>query len=413
MEARVMVFVSLGLSMLSGCASVYQPGSIAQDWACKLRELQIQPLFPPREDVQVGDVYLLAMPKDGTTSAGCESRQALGASFPANGTGFVPIGKYLSDLGVGNAVNAHYSTRLDLPKTEASTLSVGTDGKIEISGYATSASTEIIPAPETPPKGTLKRLRIVGFPDFMTVKVSGAELGAIAPVLGMPSEIALSADAVESASLSIPVAESYAIPALTILPTLKEHFHSSGSACKVNYDDVKTMFSEDTLEKNDLVLHAIYEVYYTRALSAELSLKQDFAMGVNRDRSSAKGKTSQQVLPQPEAAETGTANGTQVDKASNNGTATAQDAVRNELAERVQSAADALAKRKGLPGVTLDVHSGSASNIGMTRVFERPIAIGFRSISFKVQRDQKNNCLVFAQASSENVPVPASGNVGD
>ena len=47
------------LLQLAGCASPTSPGEVARNWSCKLREMQIRPIFPPREDVHVGDVFWL------------------------------------------------------------------------------------------------------------------------------------------------------------------------------------------------------------------------------------------------------------------------------------------------------------------------------------------------------------------
>ena len=207
------LLVLVALLTLQGCASVFEPGTIARDWSCKMRELQIQPVFPPREDMQVGDIYALAVPK--IDSGECDSRTFLGMSFGAGGRGFVPLPVFLGSLNLGAKIDAHYKTRLDLPKTESSQLSVGTDGKITINGYTTPVANGSL-IQET----VLNRLRVVGFPDFMTVKVSGADIGLIFPMFGALASISASANAVENASISIPVAESYAVPAHQVVSSL-------------------------------------------------------------------------------------------------------------------------------------------------------------------------------------------------
>ena len=43
------------LLAVAGCAT--KRGEVAREWSLMMREQQIAPIFPPHEDIRVGDVY--------------------------------------------------------------------------------------------------------------------------------------------------------------------------------------------------------------------------------------------------------------------------------------------------------------------------------------------------------------------
>lgn len=411
------VIAACAVAMLAGgCGSVYQPGSVARDWSCKMRELQVQPVFPPREGVQVGDIFITAVPKDKSDTEACASRTAIGLSLPKGDDGFVPISIFYHSLPVGKEVAEFYVQRLDLPKTESAQLSVA-NGKISDGGYQTPvAANGLVRAPSSPGQGvdykSFQRLRVVGFPDFMSVKVSGSDLGAILPVLGMPAEVGFGAEATESAAISVPVAESYGLPASTIITGLKTlklngaQDEGNQGQCSWRTSEIQELFPKALLEKSELMLSGVYEVYYTRAISANLLLKQSGALGINRNRSRGDDAMGEggTTLPTGETSANGNANGVQ----QGNGTDAANAL---STAKAIATAANALARRQNLPGVTLDFSSASSSTIGMTRVFERPIAIGYRAVNYKLS--DVNGCVHLAQLSNTTTTVPAGGVLGE
>src|SRR5688500_5484548 len=64
--ARVGLLLALSAG-LAGCRpkpGTHDPGYVAKEWSMTMREFGIVPVFPPREDVQVGDVYAMPLPPD-------------------------------------------------------------------------------------------------------------------------------------------------------------------------------------------------------------------------------------------------------------------------------------------------------------------------------------------------------------
>src|SRR5438552_2429103 len=57
-----------GVVCLAGCRSHYTPGFVYRDWSARMNEMGIFTVFPPREDIVVGDVYAVPLhPYDSAT----------------------------------------------------------------------------------------------------------------------------------------------------------------------------------------------------------------------------------------------------------------------------------------------------------------------------------------------------------
>lgn len=91
--------------LTSGCATSPAPeGYVAKQWATAFRELQITPIFPPREDVQVGDIYVVPVaPEDED------------AIFEAKG--YLPRGMWVHTLDLNKQISAFYEQRASFPQT--------------------------------------------------------------------------------------------------------------------------------------------------------------------------------------------------------------------------------------------------------------------------------------------------------
>src|ERR1043165_7751752 len=87
--------------LFSGC--IHTPrGYVAKEWSSSMRELGIIPVFPPREDVQVGDVYIAPVSPD----------QELAAFKKKE---FLPLGLWVATLDVKTPLTAFYSNRSSFP----------------------------------------------------------------------------------------------------------------------------------------------------------------------------------------------------------------------------------------------------------------------------------------------------------
>ena len=133
-------------------------------------------------------------------------------------------------------------------------------------------------------------------------------------------------------------------------------------------------------------VHLIHEVYYTRAI--DINIRASRASAFALDAYTGTGKLDQFAI-----------NGTTVTVS----LTPAAEGATSQLAAAAQGVANAFAERQGMPGLTLFRRQGSDRSVSMRRLFDRPVAIGFRAI--KVSRENAKNpavCSFAAQAPDGN-----------
>lgn len=390
MGYKCFVVVLLAL-LVTACGSVVKPGQVARDWSCKIREMQVNPIFPPREDVHVGDVYWLPdvgkSPKEGYCASSPDFMALPSQMF------------YLSK--VNQLAYDHYMKRPNFPSMTQGTSSVAvtTSGIVITGGSQTTgpsmAASSLFGSTTNTDIGTTTRTRLVGFPDFLTVQIDRASLGAILPIQGVFASIGLSSEDVESASISIPVAESYGVPVGIALSTLLASEHTS-TMCNM------IASNEEAAKKNpgnssEGGMHLITEVFYTRAIDVNIQSSKAFAAGLARDRQNATSVTAAPIsFPSSTPGATTTSSTTGMTE--------------QQMARVAADALKALSARNALPGVTLSYESASSSMVSMRRLFDRPVAIGFRSLKIDIdEKSTKENCkLTGAVATSGTSVTPAA-----
>jgi hypothetical protein len=382
----VRVLLALTLAFQGGCAH-FGPGQVARDWSCKIREMQIRPIFPPREDVQVGDVYWLqTLSKNADAEAYCAP--------PSDSVkDFVPFPLYLAHLREVTAkAKEQYEGRPDFPRSTSSAGTVTVTATGITMSYGTQ-STDVTAGTDTLfLSGRPNRTRLVGFPDFMSVKIDKGSLGAIIPIQGVFTPFGLSVDDVDEASISIPVAESYGVP----MATAWQAATSGGSKptlCNAGLFANSIVAAGDPPTSGNL--HLITEVYYTRAIDVSIQSRSAVSLGIARDRANAGTTTvptitsTAAITPTPTTAL---------------GSTTVQD-----MATAAAGLMQILNARNSVPGVSLAWDHGQSSTINMRRVFDRPVAIGYRSIPFHVKPTSKaTDCsfdLVSMQDASGAAPA--------
>src|SRR5262245_51448709 len=102
-----LVTLGLAISIVTACSTT-DSGYVAREWTKNIRELGIYPIFPPREDVRVGDVYVYPAFKDD-----CRAR--------ALKSGLMPIAILLTRIPQSNIkAKAFYADRPSFPETTSS-----------------------------------------------------------------------------------------------------------------------------------------------------------------------------------------------------------------------------------------------------------------------------------------------------
>ncbi|RKP43519.1 hypothetical protein D7S89_25760 [Trinickia fusca] len=245
-------------------------------------------MFPPRADIQVGDIYLncLASLADADLNENKAKRRFMPtALWVATVPGMLDDGLHKQGY-----LSTNYRSRVQLPRmpipadkdTSASdngSTSNGADtsGKAAVvadggqpasdittqkgaqavakHGKRSVASANLrVPAsatgtPNNPQDGiflsrTLTRAMPVSLPEFFSVSATQAQASAIVPLPTILANLGVSASAVDQIQISVPSAESYGLPAATMIKALNEWKSGRSSANAPPAADVQPVIEE-------------------------------------------------------------------------------------------------------------------------------------------------------------------------
>jgi len=400
------------VAILSACAGTPPKGFVADQWGDNLAELGIFPVFPPREDFQVGDVYFAI-----------NDRQPNRVRRPLI---------WFDSVNVVEAADTFYRQRPSFPAF--------TDPPQNNGGPQTADAglPAFVPQPTNQDPifasgSRANRLRLAQFPGFNVANLTYADLGVAAPVSGINALLGLSGSNETVLTVAVPQAESYALPAGEALRLLIARCTAqSGYYSRATMNFFKGMFPP---ANEPPYLIYITEVFYARsldyffsgadavALAAAATLPDLGALSAGlKDLAQAAVNAAAQTAPsgppssQPSGAGAGTG-GTTTGAGSDGGAPrqpTPADLAQRarslaERAEAMQSAAAGLPA----PGIRAAVRAAGSRGITLRQTFERPIAIGFRGLTLTpaaLSADGKQACNFVAAPSAEPgdvMPAPA------
>jgi hypothetical protein len=446
MWGRILL-TGVAVVVLAGCGSNVKPGFVAKQWAAEMRELQINPVFPPREDFQVGDIYLPAVPQEGVAQKVEEE-------------GYLPISVWLMEAGGPGAaakeLETFYATRSTYPQTSKALVDAveqaggdssdgdgnsGTDGAgsgdgADLTGPvpqpvldcsdvrgASGADCNIFTSRET---SSLRRMRIVGFPTFLSTTITEGNLSAFVPIEAFTAAIGLDFGDVEKVSVSVPVAESVGLPAMTALNLTRKSLartqdrlcpgRPSGGSGTVGALAAVLPHGQRTEDGQvGPSFHAVVitEVFYTRAIEISVETQESFGLGGQlTSQTPTGGGTAAQAGQAAAGAATGQGNatGTQSDQ-QGNGTADGADGSSRtppSPGDRLKQLRHATSDLPSTPGGSLQVVSVADGNVGMRRIYDRPIAIGYRGLSLTID---SQTCQITGGGAADDVGVMTHGSL--
>lgn len=231
-----MILVIALVGGLSGCEQ--KSVQLQSRWSTTLRELGIVPVFPPREDLFVGDMY--AYPFDPESEI---ARRVLVSDIddlsPADRVLRSRLGMSArwSSVNLLNSIEDEYLGRPAWPEsTPADLLLLESGGRLGISAVPSSDRSIFLDVNGTsqgvgeqvdqPVSDRVRRLRLVGFPEFTATSVSSGELSALVPLEVLTIGGIASISNVQSITVSIPVGESYSVSTISALTaTLEQEYH--------------------------------------------------------------------------------------------------------------------------------------------------------------------------------------------
>ncbi|HSK40827.1 MAG TPA: hypothetical protein VK943_13760 [Arenibaculum sp.] len=360
LSSALVLFACLALA---GCAVSRDPGYVAREWEDSMRELSIYPLFPPREDVQVGDVYVL---------------QAADGQVPEDG--FTTPGVWFDSILPTAEVTAFYQARANFPK--GFPLRLDADGNPLAAGANpdTAAGYAQVTSPLAPPdvfhdEDPLGRLRLVQFPGFNLALMRNGDLGfAGFGVLGRLFGAFGGSDETTLA-VSVPQAESYALTANRMIDLLQARCAAGGKVLDPARAELAAL-PQAGKKRSAPVLVVINEVFYTRSLDFTYSNGSGFGADVQASMAAAQeDEATAPAAPTGATAATGD-----------------QDDAAGQLAD-LRTRVDAMSQQfagKAVPGARAGITLVGDHSIRLSQEFERPIAIGYRALFLR----PLGNCAV-------------------
>lgn len=344
-------------ALLAGCSTpafFSKPTSLADEWSRQMVQFRISPVFPPGEDIQIGDVFVAC-------SGGAE----------AESVGFVP-GVLAAPIRlarteqVGPALEAYYK------------------GSVQMLRDETRKGLE--------PKPGFVKLRNLSLPEFFQVRASGAQLSGLLPLGTTLAGFGLSAEDVDSVDVSITSAGSASLPMLTMaaaLGTLEMNHDTVNDAVAQYQKEVcKTASTAKVLVVNEI--YAAYSIALSVNVKSSRAAAASVALTLPSDstRKAAFEALSAYFKAPPSAA----APAASAPAAAAAGPAAAASAPAVNQAERdklfVASLQSMLsgtqdAYRMDHPGVSVGVYQGTQAGIRMDRQFVEPVVIGFRHLELR------------------------------
>lgn len=375
---KVLIFSSI-LPLLS-CSSERPPaGIIAQDWSRNTRQLGISPIYPPRESVRPGDVYI-------------------GMTFDPKKIDNIPPIFY--------SIEAKYYVHIDLSdatKREASKQKFGpTTANTNSQGAAIAPPTLI---PLNPSGSTDRANYLVAFPGFTFASLSESDIGLNVTNSAWGALFGAARKSQYSVSFSVPEAELLSVPLYDAMIQFRSFASSMRTESQERTDLIRilgTMPKDDKYGAKPAVI-LINEVYLTRnidiAITAEDAMSGKLsAVTLAMVAESEKKTKLQNELTQLKSRPTPTGPAAAADQKK------MDDEVNSKTQEIVatQQEINTIAESviPNLPGATGSVTRSSERGITLRQTFSQPVAIGYRGINYDI-----NNIKEFVPSYSAPGPL--------
>ncbi|MGY2286402.1 hypothetical protein [Pseudomonas gingeri] len=360
---------------LAACgASHPKPGIVAQNWSENTEQLGIKAIYPPRANMEVGDLYIVRSAKSGTD---LKTEDYVHSSIWFDR---IDLKKEL----VGKASSIHFTSAVKV-----------TDG----SGKETTAwQTPALNITEG--STTTKINNLVAFPGFTFASLAESEIGVNVASSAFGAAFGGGRKSAYTVAYSVPAAETYGVPYLAAKKAFKGYTQLELTELE---KAAKALILPPSSKRTGTtpVLVLITELYFARALdvvvsSSEATNAQFSALTLSMVELSEKKSAIEEKLLALKNRQTPAPQGTAL---AGDGTPPAPEGTgaqseadkRIELqlqAELQQVNAQMNAKASqiapNMPGVTGSVVRSSASSVTLRQAFDVPVAIGYKGIRFSI-----------------------------
>lgn len=387
---------TLPMSLMLSAAVLVLPacvdrGYVQREWALNMRELAIQPVFPPREDIVVGDLFLFPLDPDSVEARRIfeskswelnekdrQTRDSMGmwtrwGTLPLNAAAFSEYKERISFAATGDALKGVLE---DVAQGEALDLT-NQPNTGDVPVFGPYGNDEVS-------KSRVNRGRLVAFPDFSATTYTEADFRALIPIEAFNLGLNASYSDFQSVTVRIPAAESYAVSVGDVLTSLMD---ANGNVIAAELTNLRP-FSD--LLSGPQFVRVITEVFYARAIDISVVSK------------SSVGVAAKLSVIEAAADAGGNANANP-----NQNNAAAQGNVSSDAtaADLVKDTNERLNEEQRVPGGAVRLVSASDRVIGMRRLFDRPVAIGYRGVT--LQLEVSNGVIRVVSANPSIGPVPA------
>ena len=399
------------LAFSAGCPGpgTHDPGFVGKEWSATIREFGVVPVFPPREDVQVGDIYISPVAPDE------EIEKRL---INKHGT-FLPIPVLVGSVDLRGPLDNYYRNRLSFPPTPNAPTTQPTtmaqphgDGSIYLTGDNS-------------------RLRLGGFPEFFSAQISQGGIDGLVPTEAVDIALGAFASANKTINVSVPMVESYGLPFSIINEavlisgdgtTLAYHETAKAASRPATYpsneptdeaavvllsaSNVGSLFDGNNVAstKPGIIgyLRLITEVYSTRSIDVSVQATNGVSGGANADLTTKILSKIPSLSATTHPSAPSAVSATQPASFDQPTPQQVAASLNNQLNQSLQAA---------LPGVSVKFLSVTGSGVSMRRTYERPIVIGYRAVLIRVAHSDLANpgsSVVFSYAGSATSVVPTA-----
>ncbi|PFH19336.1 hypothetical protein [Burkholderia sp. JKS000303] len=350
----------------SGCST---DGEVSRKWSSNMRELGIYPIFPPSADYRVGDVRTLPL---------CEFDDRK-SKYPGIGLLTGSLEPFLLDTSTSGS-GPELSQRLTQRNVNHAALP---DYPQPVAGASGVSATYVA---ATAPRAGSKELPLaqVAFPGFVNVTAHGGEISALLPIGNFPLPMGTTFSRNASANVNISVADSYSMPASSLLKLFE--------ARKADILLSQLFYGSDAYEgrpcNGKLVVTLINEVFYGRVF--DVTLNEEAAVALS-------GAAKRAVLHSAELPIAAT-------------TATAASGPQ-ATSDAIVAARDAAASAAS--GIAANLWSGAATSIALRRTYQQPIAVGYRGVRLIYEwKGTEARIVGSVESNSRNSAHPAGASSG-
>jgi flagellin-like hook-associated protein FlgL len=343
MSVLLRAVLCMPLLVAAGCASFAEPPGIT--YAKSVENLGITPVYPPREDLQVGDLYSI---EDHTHDDRFKAR---------NG--------YLDTLDLTAEIQDYLRTRYKFGDTSTGTTALTAKAAMVLPG---ATQKEAVGTTKVPGRSDLMTLPITGLPEIEVN--SGISIGVAGQPKGLAAAFGLEAAKTSHMSLRFGQVTSYGVPPVTAAQRLQAYCAAGLTAgncrnSRLNYV-INLKFGLNAGERDAVkssYILMVDKVYLARQITYTFD---DATVAAAAISSQGSGAAAAPIV-----------NPTSVDKA-----------VSSDNAEMVKALADmqtslnGVVKQQGPNGGQLSFAGSTENGVSFTEVFARPVVVGYEAVAF-------------------------------